>query len=122
MVRVGAVRNCGGQPHLGPEAGDEWVPCVGCGCSARVAISQPLQEALMLPPKTDPRWTQILSDKSTPAVESLATKMLLMRVKQMLTFDPRRLAEAITVAHDFFSKNEAMCQQDLAILFGSEKR
>jgi hypothetical protein len=76
----------------------------------------------MLPPKNDPRWVRVLTDRAAPPDEGLATRMLLMRVKQMLSFNPHAVDEAVSAAYDFFAKNESMCRQDLVVLFGSEKR
>jgi hypothetical protein len=75
----------------------------------------------MLPGKDDRRWFTILTDATPPPVEGLATKMLLMRVKQMVRFNPNGLNEAVDVAHEFFCRHEAVCRKDIMILFGSEK-
>ncbi|OFZ28959.1 MAG: hypothetical protein A2622_12735 [Bdellovibrionales bacterium RIFCSPHIGHO2_01_FULL_40_29] len=76
----------------------------------------------MIPSKTDPRWKKIVTAAENPNLQSLATKMMLMRVRLLLINDQSstKMQEAITIAYDFFVKNEAIIANDLKVLFGDK--
>lgn len=74
----------------------------------------------MIPGKNDPRWMEIVTTTKEFPLTALASKMLVMRVRTMTKLDqsPQKIVEAISIAHDFFSKNEEMLRSDVEILFG----
>lgn len=73
----------------------------------------------MVPPKSDPRWKQIVLGDDALNFQALPTKMLMMRVR-ILARDktPQKIEEAIKVAHDFFSQNSNVVCNDIVLLFG----
>lgn len=76
----------------------------------------------MVPPKTDPRWKQIVVDKETPNFSALPTKMLMMRIRLLAKDNtPQKIDEAIDIAYDFFSKNALVVQHDIELLFGKKE-
>jgi hypothetical protein len=77
---------------------------------------------MMVPPKDDPRWKQIVLDEKKYNFSALPTKMLMMRLR-LLTKDntPQKIEEAIDIIHDFFSKNVHVLQPDICMLFESKQ-
>jgi len=73
----------------------------------------------MIPPKSDPRWKQIIIGDDSLNFQALPTKMLMMRVR-VLARDktPQKIDEAIAIAHDFFSQNSNIVYNDIVLLFG----
>jgi hypothetical protein len=73
----------------------------------------------MIPAKTDPRWRDLVSGKKEVQFTGLATKIFFTRVKLMATKkEEAAVAQAITLAHEFFTKNEASAAADLRLVFG----
>lgn len=74
----------------------------------------------MIPGKNDPRWKEIVTSTKEFPLSGLATKMLVMRVRTIVKLDqsPAKITEAISIAHEYFSKNEEMLKADLEVLFG----
>lgn len=74
----------------------------------------------MVPPKTDPAWRALLSNIEKVPVTGLSTKMLMTRLRLLLLWDKteEKQQEAIKIAFDFFSKNEAAVRNDIKLIFG----
>jgi hypothetical protein len=74
----------------------------------------------MIPPKSDPCWEQIVLGEDSFQVQALPAKMLMMRVR-LLAKDrtPQKIALAIEIAHDFFSKNSDILSADIKNIFKS---
>lgn len=74
---------------------------------------------MIVPPKTDPRWRNIVLEDAVSNFHALPTKMLMMRVR-LLARDktPQKVEEAIDIAYDFFSKNSGIVLTDIKLLFG----
>lgn len=74
----------------------------------------------MIPGKSDPRWIEIATTTKEFPLTSLASKMLVMRIRTMIKLDqsPDKIVEAIAIAYDFFSKNEEILKGDVEVLFG----
>ena len=73
----------------------------------------------MVPPISDPRWTQFLTKINTSPLNNLVTKMLSTRIRLMnWQQSEARKQEAIAAAYDFFVKNEAILANDVKLIFG----
>lgn len=72
----------------------------------------------MIPEKTNPLWLEVVDTTKEYNLSGLATKMLLMRVRLLTKNDPSKIPEAINIAHEFFSKNKELVQDDIKIIFG----
>lgn len=72
----------------------------------------------MLPPKTDPRWDRLISNLENVPVTKLVTKMLMTRLRMMnCEKNVAKRKEAIDEAYAFFTKNEALVQDDIKLIF-----
>ncbi len=73
----------------------------------------------MVPPKSDQRWKQIVTNDHKYAFNFLPTQMLMMRVR-LLCKDktPQKIEQAVEIAYDFFSKNASIIYNDIEVLFG----
>ena len=76
----------------------------------------------MIPPKTDKIWRILILGEKIYDLKSLPTKMLLMRIR-LLARDQtsEKMTEAISIAHDFFSKNHLVLQDDINTIFGNKE-
>lgn len=74
----------------------------------------------MLPSKDDPRWRDLVIGKDEFALKTLATKMLLTRVRQLVRENPsaERISEAVNIAYEFFKKNQHTVSGDITCIFG----
>ncbi len=74
----------------------------------------------MLPPKSDPRWVEVIKNIKNYNFTNLPTKMLMMRI-YLIALDgtSQKIQLAIDIAHEFFSKNQNVVMDDIKILFGS---
>ncbi len=72
----------------------------------------------MIPPKSDPRWEQIVLGNEVFNVQALPAKMLMMRVR-LLARDrtPQKIESAIEIAFEFFSRNEKILIDDIKNIF-----
>lgn len=72
----------------------------------------------MIPPKSDPRWKEIVLDDTVYNFHALPTMLLMMRIK-LLVKDrtPQKIDEAIDIVYDFFSKNSKVVFNDIKLLF-----
>ena len=76
----------------------------------------------MIPTPADPRWRALVVGPRTYVLNNLGAKMLLMRVRLMTSHqEESAIREAVAAAHQFFTKNEAMTQADLATIFGGSR-
>lgn len=78
----------------------------------------------MLPPKTHPRWKDLIRGKLTKGLtlHFLATQFFLTRVIGVAARDPSpgRIASLIDEAYAFFEKNEKLVKEDIVAIFGKE--
>lgn len=73
-----------------------------------------------LPEKHDPRWRELVGGRHPYALQSLPARMLVARLRlQTLRGDEVVMQEAIAAAWDFFERNEATTQADVAAIFGA---
>lgn len=77
----------------------------------------------MLPPKTHPRWRELVCGKVRVNFTLLATKFFMARVTGASKNDPspENLARLIDEAYSFFSKNEKFALRDIEAIFGERK-
>lgn len=77
----------------------------------------------MLPPVTDPRWVTIIKYIKDYSFNHLPTRLLMMRI-HLMTQDGtnQKILEAIESAHDFFTKNAHLVQDDIEMLFKKEEK
>ncbi|QDK45193.1 hypothetical protein DOM22_08500 [Bdellovibrio sp. ZAP7] len=76
----------------------------------------------MIPPKEHPRWREIVAHDGNLSLHALSTKMVMTRVRTVLGTSPteEKVQEAITIAFDFFKKNEFAVADDIKTLFGED--
>lgn len=77
----------------------------------------------MLPPKTHPRWKELICGKlGKLKVNFLATQFFITRVRGVAALDssPERIASLIDEAYAFFQKNEKLVKKDIIAIFGEE--
>ena len=67
----------------------------------------------MIPAPTDPRWARLLKSNSDLASASLATRILVSRLRREVTRSPAVLEASIAELRDFFQKN-AFAAKDIA--------
>ena len=70
---------------------------------------------MAVPSKTDARWQALLTGSLEPAFTSLATRLLVARLRQEVSRNPAALTRAIDELHGFFTANEFVAR-DLAAL------
>jgi hypothetical protein len=58
-----------------------------------------------LPPKTDPRWKNILTEPGCPEFSALATKLTVGRLRRDVKQQPSALQRAVEELHSFFAGN-----------------
>jgi hypothetical protein len=69
----------------------------------------------MIPNSDDPRWRRALLSQSDVAAASLATKILISRLRQDVKTRPAEIQSKINELRAFFEKH-AFAQKDLALL------
>jgi hypothetical protein len=69
---------------------------------------------MAIPAVTDPRWRRALTG-AEPKVSSLATKLLLSRLRDDVKRDPGAVSNAVSQLYQFFAAN-AFAVRDLAAL------
>lgn len=75
---------------------------------------------MYLPDVTDPRWRDLVTGRKQYALQSLATQMLVTRLRlRTRKGDEAVIAEAIETAWAFFERNAATTGSDVAEIFGS---
>ena len=70
---------------------------------------------MVLPPLDDPRWQRTLLSSSDLTSVSLATRLLVARLRREVARDPGRLETAVDELRGFFAKNES-ARLDIASL------
>jgi hypothetical protein len=70
---------------------------------------------MSVPAKSDPRWRTLLEGAQDPQLSTLATKLMVQRLRQAVKRDPTSLSASIAEIHDFFTTN-AFAHRDLAVL------
>jgi hypothetical protein len=74
---------------------------------------------MAVPAKTDPRWRDLVSGKKNVQFTGLATRICFTRVRLIGGKpDDASVQQAITLAFDFFTKNETAAAEDLRLAFG----
>lgn len=78
----------------------------------------------MLPPKTHPKWKQLVCGKLQVSFTLLATKFFVTRVNGRAKIDPssENIERLIDEAYAFFKKNEKLARSDIQAIFGQELR
>jgi hypothetical protein len=78
----------------------------------------------MLPPKTHPRWRELVLGKVPARFSLLATQFFVTRVTGRARIDPsaENIARLIDDAYSFFLRNEKLAQNDIRAIFGRETR
>lgn len=71
----------------------------------------------MVPPKDNSVWRIVVDSKTDYHLSELATKMFLTRVRLLTKNDPHKVAEAIDLAYEFFTKNEELLSNDIRKIF-----
>ena len=69
----------------------------------------------MIPDMSDPRWRRVLTNDSDVARASLATRILLTRLRGEVRKSPGDLPAKIAELHGFITKNN-FAQGDVALL------
>ncbi len=59
----------------------------------------------MIPQSNDPRWRMVLTTSSDIAAASLATRILIARLRREVAQTPSALAAKVEELRDFFGKN-----------------
>jgi hypothetical protein len=83
---------------------------------------RPLEtEQSMLPPSSDPRWTQYLCNLTNARLNYMATQMLVTRLRMMdWQKSETKKTEAIVIVRDFFATNLTVMAKDAELIFGRE--
>ncbi|WP_439103600.1 hypothetical protein [Celeribacter marinus] len=68
----------------------------------------------MVPPATDPRWTRVLQSETDLSAASLATKILITRLRREVRNVPADLTAKIGDLRAYFEKN-AFAQADIGL-------
>jgi hypothetical protein len=78
---------------------------------------------MQLPDKADPRWRDFVTGPRKYPLESLAARMLVTRLRlRTMRGDESVVRASIDAAWEFFERNEATTQADVAAIFGGEVR
>lgn len=73
----------------------------------------------MLPPKSNPKWEQLVTGQIQANFRVFAGNMLLNRLSRKLKMElsTRTLDESITEAHDYFTKHYSVYNDELTKIF-----
>lgn len=72
----------------------------------------------MVPERDDPRWRELVTGKRSVAFTALATRIIFTRLKLMGSRrDETSIAQAVALAHDYFTKNQISAAEDLRRAF-----
>jgi hypothetical protein len=79
-----------------------------------------LRRITMVPPKTDPKWTKLISNLDKFRVTQLVTRMFFVQLKLITTWgeSAENKQKALNLAYDFFTKNETYVKDDIKLIFG----
>lgn len=73
-----------------------------------------------VPPADHVLWNQIISGTSNPDIKTLATRLLITRLRISVKTQGANLSDATLELHNFFVNNK-FAHRDLAILGGAGK-
>lgn len=68
----------------------------------------------MIPDASDPRWKRLVTTDADISRASLATRILVSRLRADVRRDPGTLASRISELREFFKKND-FAQRDIAL-------
>ena len=73
----------------------------------------------MIPAKTHPGWSDLVSGKVRHEFKTLSASLMLSRLSREYKADPTpaKMSESIDKAHEFFTRFEALFQEDLKVIF-----
>ena len=73
----------------------------------------------MIPPKTDPRWQQLLTGQRQHQFKVASAAMCVARNQRTVSLDasPQALEKGVDEIHTFFTKFERVVQEDLNVIF-----
>lgn len=75
----------------------------------------------MVPDKTNPIWRKIVSHSDDYIFTTLATKLMMMRVKMIVenenTNKEENIQQGIDIAYEYFKKNQSILIEDVDYLF-----
>ncbi len=74
----------------------------------------------MLPPKTDPRWRKLVTGEIKHEFELFSAGLMMTRIGRSLSHDSSEptVQKYVDETHAFFSKYEAVLQNDIKAVFG----
>ena len=72
-----------------------------------------------IPSPLDPRWRDLVTGKVAPRWQNLAVKLMMKRVLDATTADPKpmNVAKCVNEVHSYFVKNSAAAAADLSAIF-----
>ncbi|HUN81407.1 MAG TPA: hypothetical protein VMV81_07850 [Phycisphaerae bacterium] len=78
----------------------------------------------MLPPKSDPRWRDLVRGKLKTAPSLLATKFFMARIAGLAKNDSseENISKLVNESVSFFTKNSVLAKADIEMIFGKEKK
>ena len=78
----------------------------------------------MVPPKTHPKWKELVSGRLTVSFTLLATKFFITRVTGRAKIDPspENINNLIDEAYALFRKNEKVAAKDIQAIFWQETK
>lgn len=72
----------------------------------------------MIPPVSNPKWSQLIKGEISFDYKLLALKIMLTRLQQKVKANPASVADSIKELADFFTKNEKLLADDIKTIFG----
>lgn len=78
----------------------------------------------MVPDKAHPIWNKIVLNSDRYIFSSLATKLMMMRVKMIVEHENSlkedNVQQAIDIAYEYFKKNQSILKEDINYLFNDK--
>lgn len=78
----------------------------------------------MVPDKTHPIWHEIVLNSDRYIFSTLATKLMMMRVKMIVEHESSlkedNIQQAIDIAYEYFKKNQSILKEDINYLFNNK--
>lgn len=72
----------------------------------------------MIPPKTHPVWSALISGKAEHQFKMASASMLVFNLRRQFRMDPSRFDALAEEATKFFARYEAILKDDIKHLFG----
>jgi hypothetical protein len=69
---------------------------------------------MKVPPITDPRWAEFIAGQRNYPLKCLASRIMYGQVKLLAQRDP---TQAISLAYEYFQRNQALAAEDLRTIF-----